>query len=116
MRVYLRILGRIPTVEELESYVASSDPNRREQLVDTLLSLATESSGAYQEEYARHWATYWANLLIGRTGGDLQLIEQRWRRRGVAFEHDGVGLCAGSYDRDWIDTVVAKESEVGSKN
>lgn len=63
-RVYLGILGRIPTVEELEAFLADSSDNSRELLVDKLL---TEEP--YSEEYARNWAEIWTEILIGRTGG-----------------------------------------------
>lgn len=62
-RVYLDLVGRIPTVEELKAYTSSPDENRRAQLVDRLLG------DDYLEEYARNWTTLWANTLIGRTGG-----------------------------------------------
>jgi hypothetical protein len=63
-RLYLRLLGRIPTVEELQHYLADKRKNRRELAVNQLLD-----SELYAEEFADHWANRWTNLLIGRTGG-----------------------------------------------
>jgi hypothetical protein len=63
-RVYVDLLGRIPTVEELRRYTASREPDKRKRLVDELLF-----GEAHADEYARHWATVWTNLLIGRSGG-----------------------------------------------
>ena len=63
-RVYLDILGRIPTVEELQEFVSSRNRNKRRELVDELLD-----GEHYTEEYARNWTTLWTNTLIGRTGG-----------------------------------------------
>lgn len=64
-RVYLRLLGRIPTKQELDSFVSSKpSANKREALVEQLLN-----DEQYTEEYARHWTTIWTNLLIGRRGG-----------------------------------------------
>ena len=64
-RVYLRLLGRIPTKQELDSFVkARPSTNRRTALVDQLLN-----DGKYGEEYVQHWTTIWTNLLIGRRGG-----------------------------------------------
>ena len=60
-RVYLGVLGRIPTLEELQAFTANTNENKREQLVETLLS-----DSQYREEYARHWSGVWTNVLIGR--------------------------------------------------
>lgn len=63
-RVYLDILGRIPSVEELQTFTADKARNKREALVNRLLYDAE-----YTEEYARNWTTIWTNVLIGRSGG-----------------------------------------------
>ncbi|MCU0958508.1 MAG: DUF1549 and DUF1553 domain-containing protein [Pirellulaceae bacterium] len=63
-RLFIDVLGRIPTVEELRRFTASRDGDKRRKLVDELLG-----AGSYQEEFARHWAAVWTNVLIGRTGG-----------------------------------------------
>lgn len=59
-RTYLQIVGRIPTVAELKRFEGSRSPERRAELVDSLLA---------SEEYARNWSTVWTNVLIGRRGG-----------------------------------------------
>jgi hypothetical protein len=69
-RVYLDVLGRIPTVGELEKFLSDRSRSRRADLVDRLLS-----SGEYVEEYARNWTTIWTNILIGRPKPDRE--EQR---------------------------------------
>lgn len=63
-RVYLDILGRIPTVDELERFLASRGRDKRRKLVRRLLY-----DEEYTEEYARNWTTLWTNILIGRSGG-----------------------------------------------
>jgi len=63
-RVYLDVLGRIPSVEELTQFTSSTDPDKRAKLVDTLLY-----DEGYTEEYARNWTTNCTNVLIGRSGG-----------------------------------------------
>ncbi|MCA8983744.1 MAG: DUF1553 domain-containing protein [Planctomycetaceae bacterium] len=60
-RVYLDLAGRIPTAEEVERYVASGKPTRREELVDLLLS---------SPEFSLQWSSRWTNLLVGRTPND----------------------------------------------
>jgi hypothetical protein len=63
-RVHLDILGRIPTVEELQAYLSDRSPDRKGKLVHRLLH-----DERYTEEYARNWTTIWTNTLIGRSGG-----------------------------------------------
>lgn len=64
-RLYLDLLGRIPTVDEVEQFVQSKESGKREDLVNELLY-----DDRYTEEFARNWTTIWTNLLIGRTGGN----------------------------------------------
>ncbi len=63
-RVYLDVLGRIPSVEELEEFTSSRDGDKKAKLVSKLLY-----DEKYTEEYARNWTTIWTNILIGRSGG-----------------------------------------------
>lgn len=63
-RVYLDVLGRVPTLDELKRYLADRSRDKKAQLIRRLLY-----DEAYAAEYARNWATIWTNLLIGRAGG-----------------------------------------------
>ena len=56
-RVSLDLIGRIPTLNEAESFLTNHRPGKREELVDRLLD-----DGAY----ARNFTTIWTNLLVGR--------------------------------------------------
>lgn len=60
-RVYLDAIGRIPTLDELEAFVADNRSNKREHLILSLL----ESKG-----YQSHWFNYWADLLRVKYVGD----------------------------------------------
>ncbi|MGD9720419.1 MAG: DUF1549 domain-containing protein [Pirellulales bacterium] len=98
-RVYLDVLGRIPSVEELERYLDEPAAGRKAALVNRLLG------EEYVEEYARNWTTLWTNVLVGRTGGNdprslvnRQGLEQALRR---AFQRDV------PYDRLVYDLVSA---------
>ncbi len=53
-RATIDIIGRIPTLEETDAFLADSSPDKREKLVDRLLE---------NPEYAEHWANKWADLL-----------------------------------------------------
>jgi hypothetical protein len=63
-RVYLDVIGRIPTVDELQAFLADRSPDKKAKLVQRLLH-----DESYTEEYARNWTTIWTNILIGRSGG-----------------------------------------------
>lgn len=63
-RLYLDVIGRIPSHEELQEFLDARGSAKRAKLVDRLLH-----DDRYTEEYAGHWATVWTNLLIGRSGG-----------------------------------------------
>jgi hypothetical protein len=54
-RVYLDIVGLLPTVEQLERFERDRNPDKRQKLVDHLLG--------DRDGYAEHWMTYWNDLL-----------------------------------------------------
>lgn len=53
-RVYLDLLGVLPSIDEQREFLADSEPQRRVRLIDRLLN---------RPEYARFWALKWADLL-----------------------------------------------------
>ena len=53
-RVYLDVLGHLPTIAETQSFLADKRKDRRTQLIDELLE---------QPEYATFWAQKWGDLL-----------------------------------------------------
>jgi hypothetical protein len=59
-RVYLDVIGRIPSLDELRNFVADSSPTKRPDLVDRLLG------EEYVDDYARNWSDVWTTVLIGR--------------------------------------------------
>jgi len=69
-RVYLDVIGRIPTIYEIRQFLSDRSPNRRANLVNRLLE-----SDEYADEYARNWSNVWENLLIGRSN-DNDLINR----------------------------------------
>lgn len=64
-RVYLDLIGRIPTLAELQAFERDRSADKRALLVDKLLD-----DSDYTQEFANHWATLWSNTLIGRSGGN----------------------------------------------
>jgi len=59
-RVYLDVIGRIPTLGELKAFVADPSSTKRPELVDRLLG------EDFVDDYARHWTDVWTTVLIGR--------------------------------------------------
>ena len=53
-RVYLDIIGTLPTADEAEQFLNSDDPNKRSAIVDDLLN---------RPEYGDFWAMRWADSL-----------------------------------------------------
>ena len=53
-RVFLDVIGRLPTPEESRTYITDADPKKREKLIDRLLE---------RPEYADFWANKWTDLL-----------------------------------------------------
>ena len=53
-RVYLDIIGRLPTPDETRAFLNDTCSEKRENLVDSLLE---------RPEYADHWAMKWIDLL-----------------------------------------------------
>ncbi|WP_460950850.1 DUF1549 domain-containing protein [Spirosoma daeguense] len=54
-RVYLDVVGLIPTPKQIDTFVADQSPNKRETLVKSLLDRNTD--------YAQHWLTFWNDAL-----------------------------------------------------
>lgn len=53
-RIYLDVAGRIPTLQEAEQFLASKSSDRREELIDQLLS---------SPDYVSHTYNWWADTL-----------------------------------------------------
>jgi hypothetical protein len=53
-RAYLDAIGVLPTPAEARAFLASTDPKKREKLIDALLA---------RPEFAQYWAQKWSDLL-----------------------------------------------------
>lgn len=60
-RLYLDLLGLLPSPEALEKFLKSDAPDKRSQLVDTLLQ--------NKSDYTEHWLSFWNDLLRNDYGG-----------------------------------------------
>jgi hypothetical protein len=54
-RLYLDVIGRIPSATEAESFIQDSSKDKRSKLIDELLNR--------NEEYAIHWSQFWEDAL-----------------------------------------------------
>jgi hypothetical protein len=55
-RVYLDIIGTVPTIEEAERFLSDAAADKRSRLIDELLA---------SDRYARNWAQIWAGAILG---------------------------------------------------
>jgi hypothetical protein len=53
-RVYLDVIGTLPTAKEASQFLADADPDKRGKLIDRLLE---------RDEFADYWTMKWADLL-----------------------------------------------------
>ncbi len=54
-RLYLDVIGQLPTPEELDEFLKDSGPDKRAKLVRRVLD--------DKQAYAEHWLTFWNDLL-----------------------------------------------------
>jgi hypothetical protein len=74
-RVFLDVIGRIPTSGELYEFLGDRSPTKRHDLVDRLLT-----ADDYAEDFARNWTAIWVNLLIGRSD-DAAMVNREGLRQ-----------------------------------
>ncbi len=71
-RVYLDIIGLLPSVEETNAFLANTHAHKRQVLIDQLLE---------RPEHAKYWALKWGDLLrlTGKSVGDEGVYKyHRW--------------------------------------
>ncbi|GAB3978153.1 hypothetical protein GCM10028806_40840 [Spirosoma terrae] len=54
-RVYMDVIGLLPSPAEIQTFIADTRPDKREQLVKKLLN--------QNDAYAQHWLTFWNDAL-----------------------------------------------------
>jgi len=79
-RVYLDVCGVLPSPEETNSFVGSTEPDKRQQLIDTLLQ---------RPEYVDFWTKKWMDVLrSSRDAIQLQGAQsyQAWLHKQIAAD------------------------------
>jgi len=104
-RVYLDVVGRTPSVTELQKFLADPASNKRPQLVDRLLG------DEYVDDYARNWTDIWTTVLIGR---DVE--NERVSRPGMRQYLRRAFSKNIPYDRFMEELVTATGANANRKN
>lgn len=80
-RVYLTVIGILPTPEEAHAFLANPDPAKRAKLIDLLLE---------RDEFADYWALKWGDILRIKSEYPVKLWPKaaetyyRWVRTSIA--------------------------------
>src|SRR6185369_12993616 len=64
-RVYLDLVGELPSPSEITSFVLDPAANKREAVVDKLLA---------DPRFGRNWARYWRDVVMYRRADERALI------------------------------------------
>ena len=73
-RVYLDVLGTLPTAQEAKDFLKDNDPGKRGALIDRLLD---------REEFVDYWAMKWSELLRVKAEFPVNL----WPNAAQAYRH-----------------------------
>jgi hypothetical protein len=73
-RVYLDVIGTLPTAQEAVSFFKDSDPNKRSSLIERLLE---------RPEFAEYWAMKWGDILRVKSEFPINL----WPNAVRAYHH-----------------------------
>ena len=73
-RVYLDVIGTLPTAQEAKSFYEDTDPNKRAILIDRLLE---------RNEFADYWAMKWGDILRVKSEFPINL----WPNAVRAYDH-----------------------------
>ncbi len=98
-RVYLDVIGTLPTAEEVKGFLEDDNPEKRRVLIDSLLE---------RDEFADYWAVKWCDLLRVKSEFPINL----WPKAVQAY-HRWVRSCIKQnkpYDRFVREILTASGS------
>lgn len=98
-RVYLDLVGRIPTYEQTTAFLTRKEPDKRARLIDELLD---------RPEYGVHFGTVWRELIVDRTP-EMSQVRQlySWEFRDWLADHF-------NKDRGWNEVVAEMLTHEGA--
>ena len=77
-RVYLDLIGKIPSAESAQKFVADKSPDKRAKLIEELLGRT--------DDYAAHWTPFWEEALCSSTTDVNGGIGSRGNNRQWIFD------------------------------
>ncbi|HIE96113.1 MAG TPA: DUF1553 domain-containing protein [Planctomycetes bacterium] len=78
-RAYLDAIGTLPSAEECDAFVSSSETNKRDRLVDELLGLSGDPQlDRHNDKYAAIWTLKWSDLLRNTSKGQAADQQRMW--------------------------------------
>ncbi len=70
-RAFLDAIGTLPSLDEIQAFVQSNEPDKRQRLIDRLLGLTGDpTQDIYNDQYAAYWTLKWSDL-IGNNSNSL---------------------------------------------
>lgn len=66
-RVYLDLVGKVPTAEQAAKFLASTEPDKRAKLIDELLA---------SPDYGVHLTDLWTSLMLPRNSDNRRLVPE----------------------------------------
>jgi hypothetical protein len=78
-RVYLDIIGVIPTIAEADRFLQDTRPDKRARLIDELL--------ARNQDYAAHWTPFWEDAIASSTQDVTGGIANHGKYRNWIFQN-----------------------------
>jgi len=63
-RLYLDLLGRVPSVAEIRDYLAVDESTRRTVLIDQLVFHQGPRAVDYKRTFSEHWARQWRRVML----------------------------------------------------
>jgi hypothetical protein len=73
-RVYLDVIGTLPTPQEASQFLTDKDPHKRSALIDRLLE---------RDDFAEYWGMKWSDLLRVKAEFPINL----WPNAAQAYDH-----------------------------
>ena len=93
-RVHLDLIGKIPSVEQVVSFLDDGSKNKREKMIDELLG---------SEPFIDNWTRIWTNWLVGRGGTERRFELSNWVRDALARNL--------SYDR-FVSALITADGKI----
>ena len=116
-RVYLDVIGTLPTADEVRDFLSDRDPEKRTRLIDALLE---------RPEYALYWGTKFSDWTgnskyISRNPMLFNWLWQQWIEdklaQNMSYDQFVYGfICATSLDGRTRDEFLAEAEEIRHKS